>query len=103
MDIFSTLFPMVVIFAIFYFIIIRPQNKKRDDFKNMLDNIKKGDKVVTAGGIKGTVKGFQGDNKEIVILDLGETNVNVIKNYIVDIVNKWELFFLEIQNFVFIL
>ncbi len=88
MDIFSTLFPMVVIFAIFYFIIIRPQNKKRDDFKNMLDNIKKGDKVVTAGGIKGTVKGFQGDNKEIVILDLGETNVNVIKNYIVDIVNK---------------
>ena len=88
MDIFSTLFPMVVIFAIFYFIIIRPQNKKRDDFKNMLNNIKKGDKVVTAGGIKGTVKGFQGDNKEIVILDLGETNVNVIKNYIVDIVNK---------------
>lgn len=88
MDIFSTVFPMIVIFAIFYFIIIRPQNKKRDDFKSMLDNIKKGDKVVTAGGIKGTVKSFQGDKKEIVILDLGETNVNVIKNYIVDIVNK---------------
>ena len=88
MDIFSTLFPMVVIFAIFYFIIIRPQNKKRDDFKNMLDNIKKGDKVITAGGLKGSVKGFQGEKEEIVILDLGETNVNIMKNYIVDILKK---------------
>tara|TARA_Y100001970_G_scaffold3606_1_gene4140 strand:- start:1634 stop:1900 length:267 start_codon:yes stop_codon:yes gene_type:complete len=88
MDIFNTLFPMIVIFAIFYFIIIRPQNKKRDDFKNMLDNIKKGDKVVTAGGLKGTVKGFQGEKQEIIILDLGETNVNIMKNYIVDILKK---------------
>jgi len=88
MDIFSTLFPMIVIFAIFYFIIIRPQNKKRDNFKNMLDNIKKGDKVITAGGLKGSVKGFQGEKQEIVILDLGETNVNIMKNYIVDILKK---------------
>jgi len=88
MDIFSTLFPMIVIFAIFYFIIIRPQNKKRDNFKNMLGNIKKGDKVITAGGLKGSVKGFQGEKQEIVILDLGETNVNIMKNYIVDILKK---------------
>jgi|TARA_Y100000996_G_scaffold375841_1_gene326862 preprotein translocase subunit YajC len=87
-SIFSTLFPMIVIFAIFYFIIIRPQNKKRDDFKNMLDNMKKGDKVITAGGLKGTVKGFQGEKENIVMLDLGETNVNVMKNYIVDIIKK---------------
>jgi preprotein translocase subunit YajC len=88
MDIFSTLFPMIVIFAIFYFIIIRPQNKKRDDFKSMLDNIKKGDKVITSGGLKGSVKGFQGEKQEIIILDLGETNVNIMKNYIVDILKK---------------
>ena len=88
MDIFSTVFPMIVIFAIFYFIIIRPQNKKRDNFKDMLDNIKKGDKVITAGGLKGNVKGFQGEKQEIVILDLGETNVNIMKNYIVDILKK---------------
>jgi len=79
---------MIVIFSIFYFIIIRPQNKKRDDFKNMLDNIKKGDKVITAGGLKGSVKGFQGEKEEIVILDLGETNVNIMKNYIADILKK---------------
>ncbi len=87
-SIFSTLFPMIVIFAIFYFIIIRPQNKKRDNFRDMINNIKKGDKIITAGGLKGTVKGFQGEKQEIVILDLGSTSVNLMKNYIVDVVKK---------------
>ena len=87
-SIFSTFFPMLVIFGIFYFIIIRPQNKKRDNFQNMLNSMKKGDKVITAGGLKGTIKGFQGEKDNIVILDLGDTNVNVVKNYIVDIVKK---------------
>ena len=87
-SIFSTFFPMLVIFGIFYFIIIRPQNKKRDNFQNMLKGMKKGDKVVTAGGLKGTIKGFQGEKDNIVILDLGDTNVNVVRNYIVDIVKK---------------
>ena len=87
-SIFSTFFPMLVIFGIFYFIIIRPQNKKKDNFQNMLNSMKKGDKVITAGGLKGTIKGFQGDKDNIVILDLGDTNVNVIRNYIVDIIKK---------------
>tara|TARA_B100001287_G_scaffold155208_1_gene130531 strand:- start:63 stop:332 length:270 start_codon:yes stop_codon:yes gene_type:complete len=87
-SIFTTIFPMFVVFGIFYFIIIRPQNKKRDEFQNMLNNIKKGDKVVTAGGLRGSVKGFQGENNEIIILDLGEANVSVMKNYIVDIIKK---------------
>ena len=87
-SIFSTLFPMIVIFAIFYFIIIRPQNKKRDNFRDMINNIKKGDKIIPAGGLKGTVKGFQGEKQEIVILDLGSTSVNLMKNYIVDVVKK---------------
>lgn len=89
-SIFTTIFPMFVVFGIFYFIIIRPQNKKRDEFQNMLNNIKKGDKVVTAGGLRGSVKGFQGENNEIIILDLGEANVSVMKNYIVDIIKKWD-------------
>ena len=50
--------------------------------------MKKGDKVITAGGLRATIKGFQGENNEIVILDLGETNVNIMKNYIVDIIKK---------------
>ena len=80
---------MVVIFGIFYFIIIRPQNKKRDTFQKKLDNIKKGDKVITAGGLKGTVKDFQGKDNEIVILDVGsDTKVNCVRNYIVNVEGK---------------
>ncbi|MAR14957.1 MAG: preprotein translocase subunit YajC [Candidatus Marinimicrobia bacterium] len=80
---------MVVIFGIFYFIIIRPQNKKRDTFQKKLNNIKKGDKVITAGGLKGTVKDFQGKDNEIVILDVGsDTKVNCVRNYIVNVEGK---------------
>jgi len=85
-EIFPLILQMVVIFGIFYFIIIRPQNKKRDTFQKKLDNIKKGDKVITAGGLKGTIKDFQGKNNEIVILDVGsETKVNCVRNYIVSV------------------
>ena len=80
---------MLVIFGIFYFLIIRPQNKKRNDFQKKLDNIKKGDKVITAGGLRGTVKEFQGKNNEIIILDVGpETKVNLMRNYIVTVEDK---------------
>ena len=83
------LLQMAVIFGIFYFIIIRPQNKKRDTFQKKLDNIKKGDKVITAGGLKGTVKDFQGKDNEIIILDVGsDTKVNCVRNYIVNVESK---------------
>lgn len=51
----STLIMMVVIFAIFYFLMIRPQQKKVKEHKKMVDEIKKGDRVITAGGMYGTV------------------------------------------------
>jgi len=80
---------MIGVFAIFYFIVIRPQNKQRAEFQEKLNNVKKGDKVVTAGGLRGTIKEFQGKNQEIVILDVGsDTKVNVMKSYIVSIDEK---------------
>ena len=88
-DFLPLILQMAVIFGIFYFIIIRPQNKKRDNFQKKLDNIKKGDKVITAGGLKGIIKDFQGKNNEIVILDVGsETKVNCIRTYIVNVEGK---------------
>ena len=79
---------MVVIFAIFYFLIIRPQNQKRDIFKEKINNIKKGNKIITAGGIKGTVYDFQGKNNEIIILDIGSNiKINLMKNYIVTVID----------------
>ena len=88
-EILPLILQMVVIFGIFYFIIIRPQNKKRDTFQKKLDNIKKGDKVITSGGLKGTVKDFQGKDNEIIILDVGsDTKVNCVRNYIVNVEGK---------------
>jgi len=48
--------PLIAIFAIFYFLIIRPQNKKQKETKQMLADLKKGDRVVTIGGIHGVIQ-----------------------------------------------
>ena len=48
--------PLILIFVIFYFFLIRPQQKKAKDHKTMVENLKRGDKVVTAGGIVGTIE-----------------------------------------------
>jgi preprotein translocase subunit YajC len=54
---FSSIIMMVVIFAIFYFILIRPQQKKMKEHKKMIEEVKKGDRIVTSGGIYGVVEG----------------------------------------------
>jgi len=54
---FSGLFMMVIIFGIFYFILIRPQQKKVKEHKKMVEELKKGDKIITQGGIYGMVEG----------------------------------------------
>lgn len=69
----STLMPLVVIFAIFYFLMIRPQQKQQKKHREMLGALKKGDKVVTRGGIMGTVYGIA---ENIVTLEVAE-NVRV--------------------------
>lgn len=49
------LFPLALIFLIFYFILIRPQQKEQKEFKKLLANLKKNDQIVTLGGIHGTI------------------------------------------------
>ncbi|MCP4404120.1 MAG: preprotein translocase subunit YajC [bacterium] len=49
--------PLIVIFVIFYFLLIRPQQKKQQTHRDMLQAIKRGDKIVTTGGVHGTVEG----------------------------------------------
>ncbi|MBD3309242.1 preprotein translocase subunit YajC [candidate division KSB3 bacterium] len=50
--------PLIIIFVIFYFLLIRPQKKKQQAHRQMLDNLKRGDRVVTTGGIYGTIEGI---------------------------------------------
>ena len=51
----TTLVPFALVFVIFYFLIIRPQNKKQKDMQKMIAAVKKGDKVITIGGVHATV------------------------------------------------
>ena len=71
--------PLILIFVIFYFFLIRPQQKKVKDHKSMVATLKRGDKVVTSGGIIGSVERVLEDDKiEVMIAD--NVNVELIKS-----------------------
>ncbi|MDR2020867.1 MAG: preprotein translocase subunit YajC [Treponema sp.] len=63
-----TFFPFVLIIAIFYFLIIRPQNKKQKETQRMLEALKKGDKIVTIGGVHGVIQNVK-ESSVIVRVD----------------------------------
>ena len=60
--------PFFLILAIMYFMMIRPQAKRQKEKRTMLESLKKGDKIVTIGGIHGTVAGFKGKEKNLILL-----------------------------------
>ena len=66
--------PMVLIFAVFYFLIWRPQSKDRNNHANMLKNLSKGDKIITRGGVYGKIMDIQGKNNNQLIIDTGYEN-----------------------------
>ena len=71
--------PLILIFVIFYFFLIRPQQKKVKEHKQMVENWKRGDQVVTSGGIIGTVERvMENDRAEVVIGD--DTKVEIVRS-----------------------
>ncbi len=68
-DLFSMMMPLIIIFGVMYFLVIRPQNKKQQEHQNYLDNLKAGDRVVTQGGLLGKITRVESD---VVVLDLGD-------------------------------
>jgi preprotein translocase subunit YajC len=64
-----SLLPIVLIFVIFYFLLIRPQQKKQREHQKMLEALQKGDKVMTSGGMFGTVIGVK---ENVVVLKIAE-------------------------------
>jgi len=70
--------PLILIFVIFYFFLIRPQQKKVKEHKIMVENLKRGDKVITSAGIIGTVERIV-DNEKAEILIADNVKVEVIK------------------------
>ena len=76
---FAQFIPLILIFVIFYFFLIRPQQKKVKEHKAMVQNLKRGDEVVTSGGIIGRVERVLDDGRLQLNISEG-VNVEVIKN-----------------------
>lgn len=68
-SILSSIVPFLLIIVIFYFLILRPQQKRQKDRVKLLDSIKKGDKVITAGGVHGTVEGLEDKTVLVKVAD----------------------------------
>ncbi len=80
---FQQIIPLVFMFAIFYFLLIRPQQKKAKEHKTLLDALKKGDNVVTAGGVHGKVTSV---DDTIVTLEIATgVNIKITKSYIASV------------------
>lgn len=78
-----SLLPLILLFVVFYFLLIRPQQKRSKQQKLFLENLKKGDKVITSGGIIGLITGIAEDK---VTLEVAEKiRIKVLKSAIVDI------------------
>ena len=71
--------PLILIFVIFYFFLIRPQQKKVKEHKQMVENLKRGDEVVTSGGIVGTIERVI-DNDKVEVLISNDVKVEVVKS-----------------------
>lgn len=73
-------FPLILIFVIFYFLLIRPQQKKAKEHKGMVANLKKGDHVITSGGVHGTITNVSDDTVNIEIAN--QVRIKVTKSHV---------------------
>ena len=81
MDQLAGILPLILIFVVFYFLLIRPQQKKLKDHKNMISNLKKGDRVVTQGGIIGNIH-YVNDDGTLSVEIADNVQVKVAKGMI---------------------
>ena len=81
--------PLILIFIIFYFFLIRPQQKRVKDHKTMVEGLKRGDDVITSGGIIGTVERVMEDDRiEVTISE--NTKVQIIRSTVTSLLKKEE-------------
>ena len=85
----EALLPLVLIFVVFYFLLIRPQQKKVKQHKEMLSAVRRGDKVVTGGGIMGIVTKVNDDN-EVTVEITKDIKVRVRRHLIHEVLSKME-------------
>lgn len=84
---FGMLLPLILIIGIMYFFMIRPQNKKQKELQKMLDALQKGDKVITIGGIHGTVSSVKKDSNVVTIRVDENTKIEFNRSAIATVVS----------------
>ena len=82
----TSMIPLVIMFAIFYFLLIRPQQKKAKEHKALLEALKKGDQVITAGGMHGKISAV--DDTVVTLEVANNVNIKFNKGHIAAIIDK---------------
>ena len=85
-SLFASFVPLILIFIIFYFLFIRTQQKKAKEHKILLDSIKKGDQILTSGGMIGKV--IKADVDELTVEISSKVNVRIFRSTVSDVLNK---------------
>jgi preprotein translocase subunit YajC len=80
--------PLILIFIIFYFLLIRPQSKKAKEHKELLDNLKKGDKVMTNGGIYGLIEDIDEKTATLKVGIKDDVKIKISRSYIAGLRDK---------------
>ncbi|MBD3287849.1 preprotein translocase subunit YajC [candidate division KSB1 bacterium] len=85
---FGFFLPIILIFLIMYFLIFRPQMKKQKEQKQMIESLRKGDKVITVGGIFGTIAGIKEKEGTLILKIADNTKVELAKTSIAKVVGS---------------
>src|SRR5215470_10317850 len=78
----SMLFPLVLVGFVFYLLVFRPQKRERDKVKQMVDSLKKNDRVMTIGGVLGTVVAVKGDEVTLKVDESTNTKITFVRSAI---------------------
>ena len=84
----ASFMPLILIFIIFYFLLIRPQQKKAKEHKTLLESIKRGDKILTGGGIIGKV--IKAEQTELTVEISNKVDIKILRSTVADVLRKKE-------------
>ena len=85
-SLFASFVPLILIFIIFYFLLIWPQQKKAKEHKILLDSIKRGDQILTSGGM--IAKVIKADTEELTVEISDKVNVKIFRSTVSDVIKK---------------
>ena len=87
-DMFMSLLPLLLIFVVFYFLLIRPQQAKMKQHRTMIENLKRGDQIATAGGIIGKIVKVEQNDNMLTVEIAPNVQVKVIRQTVTDLLSK---------------